>query len=217
MKEIDKFSAAAGGGRRTEWPPGSLYKRGSVRCVQTGCQDFCTHCVQNGCQNVVRTVQNGRQKVCTKKYRLYESAPPPKEHTQDAAPEVDQGRILNYSTLQKQRLAYVHELPEVLQGDTCVCTQMERTAFQSQRELTRTSAAQLGLWRALRMLRPRLSRYATASVLYLEGRGLSIWIPSVLLPLPLPLLRPRCSVLRALCSVLLPLAKYQCIAQRHTN
>ena len=55
MKEIDKFSAAAGGGRRTEWPPGSLYKRGSVRCVQTGCQDFCTHCVQNG-----------RQKVCTK-------------------------------------------------------------------------------------------------------------------------------------------------------
>jgi hypothetical protein len=66
MKEIDKFSAAAGGGHRTEWPPGSLYKRGSVRCVQTGCQDFCTHCVQNGCQNVVRTVQNGRQKVCTK-------------------------------------------------------------------------------------------------------------------------------------------------------
>ena len=76
MKEIDKFSAQRGG-HRTKWPPGSLHKRGSVSCVQTGCQDFCTHCVQNGCQNVVHTVQNGRQKVCTKMPVVRVKAPPP--------------------------------------------------------------------------------------------------------------------------------------------
>jgi len=59
---------------------------------------------------------------------LYEQGSPTlKEHTKEAAHEVDQSRILNYSPLQLQRLLYEHELPDVLHGDSCVCTPMERT------------------------------------------------------------------------------------------
>ena len=64
------------GGSRTSdrTAAGKFVQKGNV---QTGCRDFCTHRVQNGCQNVVRTAQNGRQKVCTKKPVVRVRAPPP--------------------------------------------------------------------------------------------------------------------------------------------
>ena len=89
MKEIDKFSAQRGG-HRTKWPPGSLYKRGSVSCVQTDCQDFCTHCVQNGCQNVVHAPYRMAARKFVQKYVVRVKAPPPSRALNDAGQNLKQ-------------------------------------------------------------------------------------------------------------------------------